>query len=324
MKIKLWGVRGSIPTPLLPEKLDLQKKTLLQGFFDAGYTSASEIDTYLKRVPPGYISGYGGNTLCVQVISDDKLIFIDGGSGIREAGTSLMTGPCGKGQGEVHLFFTHFHWDHLMGVPFFTPIYIPGNVIHIYSVQPELETIFRTLFKKPFFPVPFEGLAATFVFHIIPPREPVTLDQTTITPYELDHSDICWGFRVEAAGKSYAHCVDTECKRFSKESLGPDLPLYLNADVMLFDAQYTLLESVTRIDWGHSTANLGLDLAMQHGIKKIIFSHHDPLADEKKIRTAENDTRNYLKLQLESLSQTGRSVTPVEWLFAREGSEIQI
>ncbi len=324
MKIKLWGVRGSIPTPQLPEKVDIQKRTLLQGFFDSGYTSPDQIDTYLKRVPPNYISGYGGNTICVQVFSEEMPIFIDAGSGLREAGTSLMSGPCGKGKGEIHLFFTHFHWDHLMGMPFFTPIYIPGNVIHVYSVQSELEQVFRTLFKKPFFPVPFEGLAAKFVFHVIEPRLPVQVGETTLTPYELDHSDVCWGYRVEAHGKSYSHCVDTECKRFSKESLGLDLPLYLDTDVMLFDAQYTLLESVTRIDWGHSTANLGLDLAMQHGIKKIIFSHHDPLADEKKIRLAETETRNYLKLQLDSLARSGKPQRSVNWLFAREGAEIEI
>jgi len=77
----------------------------------------------------------------------------------------LMKTSCGQGKGEVHLFFTHFHWDHLIGLPFFTPIFIPGNQIHVYSVQPELQDVFKVLFKKPYFPVPLEALGSKIHYH---------------------------------------------------------------------------------------------------------------------------------------------------------------
>ncbi len=324
MKIKLWGVRGSIPAPIHPKVLESQKRGLLRGFLESGRKDVSEIEGYLKEIPTTFLSGYGGNTLCVEVSVSGQSLIIDGGSGIRGAGLSLLAGPCGKGKGEVHIFFTHFHWDHLIGIPFFVPFYIPGNKIHIHSVQPDAERALRTLFQRPFFPKAYEELGATITYHILPPREPHVLEGISITPYQLDHPDPCWGYRLEADGKSYAHCVDTECKRFSVEALGPDLPLYEDTDLMLFDAQYTLLESIEKIDWGHSTANLGLDIAMSHGIKKVLFAHHDPAASEGKIHQAEEQTREYYELQLNNAKRAGKKVNTVKWAFAREGMEIEI
>lgn len=324
MKIKLWGVRGSIPAPILPKVLESQKRGLIKGFLEKGHSDVSEIDAYLKEIPDTFLSGYGGNTLCVQVVDGDHSFIIDGGSGIRGAGLGLLAGPCGKGKGVVHLFFTHFHWDHIIGLPFFVPFYIPGNQIHIHCVQDDAERAMRLLFQRPFFPKPYEELGATITYHKLAPREVFELDGFSITPYQLDHPDPCWGYRVECGGKSYAHCVDTECKRFTTESLGPDLPLYENADLMLFDAQYTLLESIEKIDWGHSTANLGLDIAMSRGIKKVLFAHHDPSASEAKIYQAEMQTREYYELQLQNARRAGKTINPVKWMFAREGMEIAV
>lgn len=324
MKVKLYGVRGSIPAPARPEDLEAQKKGLLHGFFRAGFSKEEDIAPYLKQVPSTFISGYGGNTLCVGVSGDKSSLLIDGGSGIRQAGYELMAGPAGKGKGEIHIFFTHFHWDHLLGIPFFVPLYIPGNVVHIYCTEGDSEGALRILFKKPFFPVPYENLGAKLVYHQLAPRKPFAHGDLKVTPYRLDHPDPCWGYRVEHGGRAYAHCVDTECKRYSKADLGPDLGLYQNADVMLFDAQYTLLESMDKVDWGHSTANLGLDIAMNHGVKRVVFTHHDPAAADRKVRDAERQTREYHRLQVEALRAGGHKVPDMRWFFAREGMILDI
>jgi phosphoribosyl 1,2-cyclic phosphodiesterase len=236
----------------------------------------------------------------------------------------MMNGPCGQGKGEVHLLLTHFHWDHLIGLPFFTPIFIPGNVVHVYAVQDDLEEVFKTLFKKPFFPVPLAELGAKNVYHRLKPRKVHHLGDMAFTPYQLDHPDPCWGFRFEKDSRVYSHCVDTECKRVSPQELGPDLPLYQNVDLMVFDAQYTLMETVEKVNWGHAAASLGLDLAMREGIKRVVFMHHDPASTDEKISAAEAQARKYYESQLKRIEKGDKSLRPVEWLFAQEGMVLDV
>jgi len=324
MRVTLWGVRGSLPSPHLPLTLQTRFRELLQAFFEAGYSQRTDIDTFLNDLPPQRIGGYGGNILCLELTTDNQQIIIDGGSGIRLLGYELLKGPCGQGKGTVHIVFTHFHWDHVLGLPFFVPILIPGNTVHVYSVQPELPNVFRMIFQKPHFPVPLESLGAKLAYHQLPPRQPTRLGDVTVTPYQLDHPDPCWGYRFEHQGKTFSHCADTECQRISREALGADLPLYQGVDLMVFDAQYTLSEAVEKVDWGHAAALLGLDIAMSEGIKKVIFIHHDPAASDEKIAQAEALTREYYESQINSARQMNLGLHEVEWFFAREGMSIDV
>jgi phosphoribosyl 1,2-cyclic phosphodiesterase len=324
MRIKIWGARGSLPAPLLVSEREKRVKESLQGFFEAGYKKPEEIDKYLEGLPPHLYGGYGGNTPCVEVRVEDQRLIIDAGSGIRHLGYELLAGPCGKGAGEVHLLFTHFHWDHLIGMPFFAPVFIPGNKIHVYAVQPDLKEVFQTLFRKPFFPVSLENLGAKIEYHRLEPRKPTKFGEITVIPYQLDHPDPCWGYRFESGGKVYSHCVDTECTRVTREQLGPDLPLYQNVDLMVFDAQYTLMETIEKVNWGHAAASLGLDIAMREGVKKVLFMHHDPASSDEKIAAAEAQARRYYNNQLKNARRSGASLTDVEWAFVQEGMTIKI
>jgi phosphoribosyl 1,2-cyclic phosphodiesterase len=240
--VKLWGVRGSVPRPEIPALLHSRITHLLEEYS----TSKLSVAEFMRQQPQVLVSGYGGNTTCVEVKNGDDRLIIDAGSGLRELGLSLLAGPLGRGQGEAHLLFTHFHWDHLIGMPFFIPLFLAGNHLHVYAVQPELEMVIRQIFARPFFPVEFSELGAKLHFHALVPRQKMKIQNFEVTPYELDHPDPCWGFRIERGGGSYAHCVDTECTRQTQEELGPDLPLYQKADLMFFDAQYTLTEVVDK------------------------------------------------------------------------------
>lgn len=324
MQIKLWGVRGSLPTPHSPETMQLRLKKAIEGFLEKGHSSSTEIDLFLSSLPDRETGGYGGNTICVEVRAGQKNLIIDAGSGIRRLGESLLQGPCGKGQGEAHIFFTHFHWDHLVGLPFFVPIFIPGNTIHFYAVQPELEECVRTMFRKPFFPVPFESLGAKIEFHRLEPYQTITTQEMSLTPYQLDHPDPCWGYRIEREGRVYAHCVDTEASRVSSDELGRDRGLYQNADLVLFDAQYTLLEAAEKMNWGHSAAPIGLDIALREKAKRILFTHHDPGASDEKISDAEKQTQDYLEACRAAAAAEGRELPEIDWGFAREGQLITL
>lgn len=319
MQVKIWGTRGSLPTPYTPEQVTERARFLLGNFFSSGFSSEKDIPEYLNHLPKHQLGGYGGNTPCLEVKEGNQQIIIDAGSGIRQLGYELVQGPCGVGQGEIHLLFTHFHWDHLAGLPFFTPLFIPGNKIHVYAVQPELPEVFKIIFKKPFFPVNLEQLGAQIIYHQLQPRQSVRFGSMSVTPYELDHPDPCWGYRMESQGRVLSYCVDTEGSRASRERLGFDLPLYQGVDVMIFDAQYTLMETMEKINWGHAAASIGLDIAMREGIGKVIFMHHDPASEDDKIAMAEAEARRYYKSQLKSAEKKGHKVYEVDWTFAQEG-----
>lgn len=333
LTVKIWGARGSLPTPHAPQDIEEKLAHVLRMYEEARKMSDVNIRDFIASLEPAYVGGYSGHTSCVEVTSpSDAQVIVDGGSGIRKLGDKLMRGPCGVGRGEVHIFMTHFHWDHLIGLPFFVPIFVKGNKIHFYAVQDDLEENIIRKFSKPNFPVPFESLGADVLFHKLDPRKPFQFQDITLTPYQLDHPDPCWGYKFENGGKIFSHCVDSECTRISREDLGPDLPLYQNADLITFDAQYTFLEATDRINWGHSSAPIGLDLARREKVKKVIFVHFDPASSDIQIQKAEKQTREYYESQKKQLLASAEGQASgnldaffeVEWLFAREGMEINL
>ena len=322
--IKFWGVRGSIPSTQIPYDWCVHIDGLMRSFFSAGYRDASQITKFLSSQDVPHVGGYGAATTCVEVHSPKAQLIIDGGSGIRILSEKIMSGTYGRPKGPFHIFMTHFHWDHVIGLPFFTPHFMPGIPSHYYAVQPDMEEMIRGVFRKPYFPVPFEHLTSKIQFHTLEPRKPIMIGDLKVTPYQLDHPDPCWGYKIENGGKSYAHCVDTEGTRVSREEMGPDLPLYENADLMYFDAQYTFPELAEKANWGHSAAQIGLDIAFREGIKQVLFAHHDPGATIHQIQEIKRQTLEYYNWRLENAKASDEIIQPVEWDFAHEGMEVKL
>ncbi len=324
LRIKFWGVRGSLPSSPTPTEWTYHIEGVIRNFFSMGYRDLSQVSNYIKSVPEPVIGGYGTATTCVELSSAKSQIIIDGGSGIRTLSESIMRGTSGRAKGPFHIFMTHFHWDHIIGLPFFTPHFIPGSEIHYYAVQSDLEQLIRGIFKKPYFPVPFEALKAKIHFHILEPRKPIQVDDFKVTPYQLDHPDPCWGYKVESGGKTYAHCVDTEGTRVTPEELGLDLPLYQNVDVMYFDAQYTLPELAEKANWGHSAAQVGLEIALREGIHRVLFAHHDPGARAEHVMELKRQTGEYYQSLMSKVSENNEQIKEIVWDFAHEGLEIKL
>ncbi|KYG66166.1 MBL fold metallo-hydrolase [Bdellovibrio bacteriovorus] len=322
--VKFWGVRGSLPSAPPPQEWSYHIEGILRNFFSSGYREPSQIAKYLQSMETPLVGGYGVATTCVEIQSPQAQLIIDGGSGIRNLSEAIMKGTTGRSKGPFHIFMTHFHWDHVIGLPFFTPHFIPGCEVHYYGVQPELEKLIRGVFAKPYFPVPFEQLKSKVFFHVLEPRKPYQLEDMTITPYQLDHPDPCWGLKVENGGKAYAHCVDTECTRVTREELAEDLPLYQNIDLMYFDAQYTLPELAEKANWGHSAAQVGLDIALRENIKTVLFAHHDPGARVEQVLELKRQTREYYESREKFASQKDQKLSSVKWDFAHEGLEIYL
>lgn len=322
LTIELLGVRGSLPTPLTPADQTQAIQRLMRGFLDSPFGKDGDVDGFFETLPQHISGGYGGNTTCVTVATSKTRLIIDGGTGIRNCIDHFMKNGCAKGQGTVHIFMTHFHWDHLMGLPFFVPLFIPGNQIHFYGVQPDLEKNIRAVFQRPFFPVSFEMLQSKIFFHQLEPRKPNIIEEFTVTPYQLDHPDPCWGFKIQAEGKTYSHCVDTEGTRKSRQELGPDLPLYQGVDLMVFDGQYSIEEAREKINWGHSAAPIGLEIAIREKIKKVVFIHHDPWATDDKISRIFQKGFSFYENFLKSIDKS--EAFHVEWSIGIEGRKFHL
>ncbi len=294
MQIKLWGTRGSLPRALGDQAAstlidDLVNRATQMGIKSlADFQAACQIGGKLQPVT------YGGHTTCTEIMHKGQSIFIDMGTGITDAGMHAIA----EGRKEFSILLTHMHWDHIMGLPFFVPIYTPRNKITIYHVHKNAPQHVQILFNGINFPVKWEDLAATIVFKQVKIYQTFDLLGTKVTPFALDHPGGSFGYRVEAEGKSVAVGVDGEYKRLTPDELGKDLLYYQNLDMLIFDAQYEMNELANRYDWGHCSPPLGIDLALREGIRHLVFTHHDPRGSEERARKMLSDAHTYLKNQL--------------------------
>lgn len=314
MKIKFWGVRGSLPSSSSPSEAKEQVARLLRDFLNRGYKSVTEIDQFLNERKTVDINGYGVATTCVQVQSEDQSIIIDGGSGIKYLSDALAENRFE--QKTYHILITHFHFDHILGLPFFTPHFVPGCTVKYYCVQPECEQIIRGLFQKPIFPVGYEDLKADIQFIKLSPYEKRYINGFSVTPYLLDHPDPCYGFRIENDGKVYGHAVDTEATRTTIEELGQDAGLYENLDLMYIDAQYVEEEMKAKAGWGHGTFERAFNLCRNFNIKQVYMAHYDPSASFADIQA----TKEKARVAFEQPDLKDKTT----WDFAYETQEIEL
>lgn len=324
LKIKYWGVRGSIPSANSPSEniYELQKHML--AFFKAGYSKAEHIEEFIESMSIPRLGGFGSATTCVQAYTENASLLIDAGSGLRRYSDFLNKNKQNSIPKVFHIYLTHFHWDHLLGLPFFSPLFSGNFEVNFYAVEDDLESAIKLKFSRPFFPVAYEALRSKIKFIKLKPRVPYPIGDMTITPYRLDHPDPCWGLKVEHSGKVYSHCVDTEGTRTSREELGIDLPLYQNVDLMYFDAQYTFPELAEKANWGHSAAQIGLDIAIREAIPKVIFAHHDPGANTSDLYNLIAQTREYYTWRKQTAETNHQLFHEVKWRFAYEDLSITI
>ena len=316
MKVQFWGVRGSLPSSLDTYGWVGHFEKLMNQFFSLGFQNKNDISKFIQQLSPPAIGGFGAATTCVQVSSGHQSIIIDGGSGLKHLSDHLEKSGQLTSQTEYHILMTHFHFDHILGLPFFAPHFIKGKKIHYYSVQTETERIVRDLFKKPIFPVGFENLSADIHFHTLVPYEKMQVNGFDVTAYRMDHPDASYGFRVEKNKKVYAHAVDHEALRVTKSQLGPDAGLFEKADLLYFDAQYEEADMKLKKGWGHGTCDRGFQVAAHFGVQQILFAHHDPSFSIE-------DSWNHKK-KAEASFRENFSEQNLKWDFAFEGQVVDL
>ncbi|RME49530.1 MAG: STAS domain-containing protein [Caldilineae bacterium] len=292
MKITIWGARGSIPSPILPHEVEEKICQAILQMPALDTRDEEAVRTYVRQLPQLERGTAGGNTTCVEVQANGQTILIDAGSGLRELGQTLMQGPCGRGEGVLHLLFSHAHWDHLLGFPFFAPAYVPGNRIIIYHWH-DMKMALEDQQRPDASPRPFDRLQATLEFRPFEVGQPFTIGGVRINTIENVHPGKAFSFRFEDGNSIFVHASDAEYKKLDDASVQPFIEFFKDADALIFDAQYTLREAWQKIDWGHSSALIGVDLARAAGVKRLLLFHHDPTYSDAELQKIRADALAY-------------------------------
>jgi phosphoribosyl 1,2-cyclic phosphodiesterase len=284
MKVKFWGVRGSIPSPIRGDTIRNKIKRILTLASPSDILDEDSVERFLRSLPFSLTHTYGGNTTCLEIRSkSNDLLIIDAGTGLRDLGNHLLAEGFASGKGECHFLFTHSHWDHIQGFPFFVPAYIEGNTFHIHAISDDFERRMRYQHNFEHFPVTFEGLQAKKVFHQHRPDETWQLYGINISAHPLRHPGGSWSYRLEEDGRVLIFASDAEFRVDQMENLDASLDYFRNADILIFDTQYTFEEQLQKIDWGHSSASIATDIAMKAGVKRLVLFHHDPSYSDEKL-----------------------------------------
>ncbi len=295
-RLKLWGVRGSIPVP-----------------------------------GPSTVR-YGGNTSCVEVRADGEIIVLDAGSGIRELGIALER-EFGDRAVKLTLLITHTHWDHIQGLPFFLPAYNQKNEIRVLGYEGArvgLATILAGQMETPFFPVSLKDLPSNIAIEELKEME-FAIGKVNVRSKFANHPGICAGYRLNTSGGSIAYFPDNEpyellklhlagrdhtstedARGFARTERTKLVEFLHGCDVLILDTQYTDDEYDKHIGWGHGSLSRAVSIALEAEVRRLILFHHDPSHDDQKI----DDMLERARLLVVE------SGAPLEVEAAREGAEI--
>ncbi len=250
----------------------------------------------------------GGNTSCVEVMCGDTRIVLDAGSGLRALGDRLVA----RGPSATTILLSHVHWDHIHGLPFFAPIYVPGHRVNIVSgpngVMP-LEEVMRRQMTAPFFPVEWSELPAAVSARDARAGDRFEVGDAVVTMARLNHPDPVWGYRIECGGRSVVYATDTEHYACVDPALRQ---LAAGADLLIYDAQYTPEEYPQKVGWGHSTWQAATELAKLAGVGQLALFHHDPRRSDDAVAEIEARARGSF----------GATVAAREGLIVEVGGEV--
>lgn len=270
MRIKFWGTRGSIPVP--------GKNTLK----------------------------YGGNTPCIEIYNGgDEITIIDAGSGIRELGIEIIKNPLIK---KINILISHFHWDHIQGLPFFTPIYNKDYEINFYSSRKKIvpnENIFDVLMQPLFFPVTKKVLNAKINFHGIKEGESFNINGFEISTVKTHHSLGTVSFKLSNDKVKFVYLTDSEIF-YDADNNDPDINLIKkhNSDIIDFcrgcnylvhDTMYSIKDFKEKVGWGHSNNISAAILAAASDSENLMLFHYEPRYTDKMIDSLLSETKKFIK-----------------------------
>lgn len=296
MLVRFWGSRGSLPSPLNHRAVRTKIREAILAARGQHLDGEEAIDNFIDHTLPfSARATYGGNTSCTEIVTGgDEYVLCDVGSGAREFGNSVLAkfGPATPHR--FNIFMSHLHWDHIMGFPFFTPSYIPGNVIRVHGCHKDMRGAFERQQSNPSFPVDFRTLGATIEFVELEPGRLYEIDGLSVRAITQRHGGDSYGYRFSRNGKTMVYSTDSEHKYDALDESYPFIEFFRNADLLVFDAQYSLADQVSvKEDWGHSSNMIGVELAQLAGVKHLVMYHHEPVNDDQMLEKILAETRRY-------------------------------
>ena len=272
--VKFWGVRGSVPSP-----------------------------------GPG-TSKYGGNTSCVSIAFQNKVLILDAGTGIRKLGDTLALKP----ELDIYILLSHSHWDHIQGFPFFKPIYQRDRKVYMFPTMLKKNNILSSLVEQmdgAHFPVTPDQVPSNFNYITDHPLEFLNNNGFEIKPVNMNHPGSSLGYKIKVNGVFICYFTDNEIEPPYKKEIDFDdlVNQCQNADILIHDAQYTREDMPLKHGWGHSLVNQVTKLGHTANVKNIVYFHHDP--DRK-----DEDLDQLLYTESEWLNSNSSKSIPV---FAKEG-----
>ena len=277
--VDFWGVRGSVPSP--------------------GPTTTR----------------YGGNTSCVSITADNKILILDAGTGIRNLGSTIISKP----DLEIFVIVTHSHWDHIQGFPFFTPIYQPNRPVHMFPTLHKKNVVLASLIDQmdgAHFPITPDQVPSNFNFVTENPLEFLANNGFQLELVPMNHPGKAFGYKITIDDKIICYFTDNEIDPPYEKSIELNELTYQcrNADILIHDAQYTEADMPLKHGWGHSLISQVTELGKSAEVKNLVYYHHDP-----------ERTDDMLDKELEKAAKTLKeSGSSVQVYFASEGLQLAL
>lgn len=318
-KVTFWGTRGSLPVSL--SSRDIREKIIaaLTAANGKNFKTPAALASFVDTLPFATNSTFGGNSSCVEIIGNSpEHVICDMGSGARPLGNARIA-QFGVNQPQTyHIFMSHLHWDHLMGFPFFAPMYIPGNRIIVHGCHHQLEEAIRLQMRTPCFPVDYSQAGASIEFDIMTPGQTYEIAGMKVTAKQQLHAGKSFGYRFESDNRSVVYSTDSEHKLDDVAEYEAFVQFFAKADLVIFDAMYSLAEAVSvKSDWGHSSNVIGVELCQAAAARRLALFHHEPVNDDKQLSRLLAETR-----RLEEITRGGNAA--LEVISAYDGLTIDL
>ncbi|MGQ0622880.1 MAG: MBL fold metallo-hydrolase [Panacagrimonas sp.] len=324
MKVRLWGTRGSLPVALTAPQVQAKIARAVLAANGQRFENLQEAEAFAARLPFAIGQTYGGSTSCVEIelspptAASHEYVLCDLGSGVRKFGNAVLARHGATVPNTFHIFMSHLHWDHIMGFPFFTPAYIPGNTVRIYGCHDNLKESFTRQQDPPSFPVPLSYLRSNLEFVKLEPGQPHEIAGLTVTARRQLHAGDSYGYRFERDGQTVVYSTDSEHKLDEPAEMEGFAYFFRDADLVIFDTMYSLADAISvKEDWGHSSNMVAVELCQLAGAHHLVLFHHEPVFGDEQIATLEAETR-----RLEALTREGRR--PLTVTAAYDGLELDL
>lgn len=317
LRVHFWGTRGSLPAPLRESAVRAKIYDALAAAQGHALDTPEAINAFIDGTLPFSVRGtFGGNTSCVEIITGgEEYVLCDLGTGVREFGKHVLATHGPARPHTYNIFLSHPHWDHIMGFPFFTPAYIPGNVVRVYGCHQVLREALENQQMAPCFPVDFRTLGATIEFVTLEPGRSYDVAGLSVAALKHFHEGDSYAYRFSRGGKAIVYSTDCEHRYSILDESYPFVGFYRNADLLIFDAMYSLADTVSiKEDWGHSNNVVAVELAQAARAKRLVLFHHEPVYDDRMIERVLAET-----VRLEEISRNGDKL---EVIAAYDGLEL--